>query len=56
MSYEKCRWCKHACRCCASHFMDVWPRCQECPKYRIEFEPATHITHCPIDGRHLKEE
>lgn len=54
MVYEKCRKCRYACRCCASHFMDIWPRCSECPNNRLEFSPATHITNCPIDGQKIQ--
>lgn len=55
MWFEKCRECPYVCRCCKSHFKDVWPRCRECPKNKIEFELASHIKHCPLDGSIVKE-
>jgi len=53
MFYEKCRECRYVCRCCASHFMDNWPRCSECPNNRIEFTPSYHIVYCPLDGEKI---
>ena len=52
--YEKCRACQYVCRCCSSHFMEGWPQCARCPGSRIEFEPAAHVKHCPIDGQKIK--
>ena len=54
MLYEKCTKCKYACRCCISHFKDIWPRCRDCPNNHREFEPAGHIQYCPLDGQKIK--
>lgn len=54
MSYEKCRNCRLVCRCCNSHDDDQWPRCNECPSGRFEFQPAKHINYCPLDGTPVK--
>lgn len=54
MLYKKCRKCEYVCRCCASHFMDIRPRCNGCPNNRMEFEPAGHIHYCPLDGQKIK--
>lgn len=53
MAYEKCRQCRFVCKCCTSHDCDTWPRCSECPNNRFEFQPASHIQHCPLDGSEL---
>ena len=54
MHYEKCRKCRYVCRCCASHFMDIWPKCSECSNNRCEFEPTEHIQYCPLNGEKIK--
>lgn len=53
MFYEKCIRCKHACRCCASHFLEGWPKCSKCAG-RDEFKPAVHIGYCPMDAAPVK--
>ncbi len=49
--HEKCYTCEFKCRCCASHFQDnKWPGCSRCEK-GDEFQPASHVKLCPLDGQ-----
>lgn len=54
MAYEKCRRCQYACKCCNSHFMEIWPKCNSCSNNHREFEPSVHILYCPVDGQRIK--
>ena len=55
MLYKKCRNCEFRCRCCASSYSDCgWPHCGRCENKFDEFEPATHIKRCPLDGEEIK--
>lgn len=53
MAYSKCKQCKYACRCCASHFLKKTVGCSECPRNRSEFSPALHVVYCPLDGQKI---